>query len=129
MLHCQHLYFEYFGPGDWQPGIFLPGEGRSFFFLSPTQVVSTVLWFLGSGCQPGPLLIVTVVLTSVNKELIPCAVGLRTAVRWCYVDYNWCGPGSRSLLIVNLLGHVVSSAICIMVDVLTPCSPQLKSSP
>lgn len=129
--HCQHLCFEDVGPGDWQPG-FMPGERCSFFYpallwvgLGPAQVVSGGR---GSGCQPGPLLITSVVLTSVNKELIAHAAGLRTAVRWHYVDYNWCGPDSRSLLTHNLLGHIVSAAICTVVDFLTPGSPQLKSS-
>lgn len=116
--HCQHLWLKDFGPGDQQPG-FMPGEGHGFFYPA-------LLWSCAGGLwgQPGPLLITMVVLTSVNKELISCAAGLRTAVRW---HYNWCGPDSRSLLTCNLPGHIVSSAICTVVDFLTPGSP-LKST-
>lgn len=129
--HCQHHGFEDFVPGNWQPG-FMPGERCNFFYpallwvsLGPVQIFSGGR---GSGCQPGPLLITMVVLASVNKELISCAAGLRAAVRWHYVDYNWCGPDSRSLLTRNLLGHIDFPAICTVVDFLTPGSPQLISS-
>lgn len=53
---------------------------------------------------------------------------LRAAVRWHYVDYNSCGPDSRSLLTHGLLGHTVSAAICTVVDSLTAGSPQFKLS-
>lgn len=117
------------GLWSWRPAARPYARGRTQLLL-PCPAVVLRRWPLGtgSGCQPGPLLITMVVLTSVNKELISCAVGLRTAVRWHYVNYNWCGPDSRSLLTCNLLGHIVSSAICTVVDILSPGSPQLKSS-
>lgn len=130
--HCQHLCFEDLCPRGWQTG-FMPGEKPQLLLPCPAAGKT---W----SCTGGPwgqrlrlpartpLKITTVMLTLVNKKLIERAAGLRTAVRWHYGDYNWCGPDSRSLLSNNLLGHIVSSAICTVVDFLTPGSPQLKSS-
>lgn len=114
------------GPGDWQPG-FMPGKRHSsspallWGSLGPAQVVSGGR---GSGCQPAPLLIW--LQSTRSKFHVPLC--LRAAVRWHYVDYNWCGPDSRSRLTYSLLDHIVSAAICAVVDSLTPGSPQLKLS-
>lgn len=122
---CQHLCLEDFGPGGWQPG-FMPRKDTA----SPLPCCGWLLvlhgWSLGAEAQAASQH--PSYYDSSQQGANFMCLCLRAAVRWHYVDYNSCGPDSRSLLTHSLLGHIVSAAICTVVDSLTPGSPQLKLS-